>query len=78
MLDLAAECFDPPTLHALAKLRLSPTMAAKVNRLAEKANEGTLSARERTEYQSFIRTSELLSLIQLRARQKLRLPIKAS
>ena len=77
MLDLAAECFDAPTLHALAKLRLSSKLAARVNRLAEKANEGGLTQRERSEYQAYINTSELLALIQLRARLKLRLPIPA-
>jgi hypothetical protein len=77
MLDLAAECFDAPTLEALANLRLSPKLASRVNRLAAKANDGELTPRERSEYQAYIKTSELLGLIQLRARLKLRLPIPA-
>lgn len=77
MLDLAAGCFDVPTLVALAKLRLNPKLAARVDRLAGKANEGELTPRERAEYQAYIKTSEMLALIQLRARQKLRLPIPA-
>jgi len=76
MLDLAAECFDAPTLDALAKLRLSAKLAARVDRLAERANEGRLTSRQRTEYQAYINTSELLALLQLRARLKLRLPIR--
>ncbi|MEY2427320.1 MAG: hypothetical protein QOJ40_205 [Verrucomicrobiota bacterium] len=77
ILDLAAECFDAPTLEALAKLRLSPKLVTRVNRLAERANEGELTPRERSEYQAYIKTSELLALIQLRARLKLRLPVPA-
>ena len=77
MLDLAAECFDAPTLDALAKLRLNPKLTSRVNRLADKANEGELTPRERSEYQAYINTSEMLALIQLRARLKLRLPIAA-
>ena len=77
MLDLAAGCFDTATLKALARLRLSPKLAARVNRLAGKANEGHLTPREREEYQSYINASELLALIQLRARLKLQLPIPA-
>jgi len=77
MLDLAAECFDAATLNALAKLRLSPKLAARVDRLADKANEGELTPREREEYQSYTRTSELLALLQLRARLKLGLPVPA-
>ena len=51
MLDLAAGCFDAPTLNALARLRLSPKLAARVKRLAAKANEGELTPREREEYE---------------------------
>ena len=77
MLDLAAGCFDAPTLQALARLRLNPRLAARVHRLADKASEGELTPRERDEYQSYIKTSELLALLQLRARLKLGLPIPA-
>ena len=77
MLDLAAECFDAPTLNALAGLRLNPKLAARVDRLAGRANDGELTPRERDEYQSYIQTSELLALIQLRASAKLGLPIPA-
>lgn len=77
MLDLAAECFDAPTLEALARLRLSPKLTAHVDRLAKRANEGALTPRERAEYQAYLKTSETLALIQLRARLKLRLPIPA-
>ena len=77
MLDLAAACFDTPTLDALARLRLSPKLARRVDRLAAKGNAGELTPRERAEYQAYIKTSELLALIQLRARLKLRLPIPA-
>ncbi|MBI3878818.1 MAG: hypothetical protein HY301_01985 [Verrucomicrobia bacterium] len=75
MLDLAADCFDAPTLNALARLRLNPKLTARVDRLAGRANEGELSPREREEYQAYIRTSEMLALIQLRARLKLGLPV---
>ena len=78
MLDLAADCFDAPTLNALAKLRLNPKLAARVDRLAARANEGELTPREREEYQAYIQTSELLTLLQLRARVKLGLPIPAA
>ena len=77
ILDLAAQCFVPATLEALAKMRLSPKLAARVDRLAEKANDGELTPRERREYQSYIEATELLTVLQLRARLKLGLPIPA-
>ena len=75
VLDLAADCLDAPTLEAMAKLRLGPKLAARVDRLAGRANEGELTPRERVEYQSYVRTSEMLALLQLRARAKLGLAI---
>lgn len=78
MLDLAADCFDAPTLNALARMRLDPQLAARVDRLAGRANNDQLTPRERKEYQSYIQTSELLALLQLRARVKLGLPIPAA
>lgn len=77
VLDLAAACFDASTLEALAKLRLNPRLARRVDRLAVKANEGRLTPRERAQYQAYIKTSETLALIQLRARMKLGLAVPA-
>ena len=55
-----------------------PKLAARVDRLARRANEGELTPREREEYQSYIQTAEVLALIQLRARAKLGLPVPAA
>ena len=71
VLDIAADCFDVQTLESLAKLRLSKKLAARVDSMAAKANEGTLSPSERSEYQAYIETSEFLALIQLRARSRI-------
>lgn len=77
VLNQAARCFDHPTLDALASLRLEPEMLARVDELAAKANEGLLTEEERGEYRGYIETSEFLALVQLRARQRLGLPIPA-
>lgn len=77
MLDMAAECFNGATLEAMARMRLSRKQATRVDRLAAKANEGLLTASERAEYASYVKTSELLGVLQLRARVRLGLPIPA-
>ena len=77
VMDIAAQYFVPATLDGLAKMRLSPKLIARVDRLAEKANDGALTSRERREYQSYIEATELLTVLQLRARLKLGLPIPA-
>ena len=77
MLDMAADCFTAATVEAMARMRLSRKQAARVDRLAAKANEGLLTTAERAEYASYIKTSELLGVLQLRARVRLGLPIPA-
>jgi len=77
MLDMASGCFDAATLESLARMRLTRKQAAWVDKLADKANEGTLTATERAEYQAYIKTADMLALLQLRARMRLGLPIPA-
>ena len=73
--DTVAACLDAPSLQAIANLQLEPRTRDRLDELADKANEGQLSADERSEYQAFIGVSEFLGLAQLRARQRLGLPL---
>lgn len=73
--DSVAACLDAPSLRAIANMELDPKTRNRLDELAEKANEGQLSADERVEYQSFIGVSEFLGLAQLRARARLGLPL---
>ncbi len=69
--ETVADCLDSPSLEAIARMQLDPRTSARLDELAEKANEGGLSEAERAEYRSFTEISEFLGLAQLRARQKL-------
>jgi hypothetical protein len=70
-----AACLDANSLSAIAHLELDPSTQDRLDELAEKANEGTLTSEERAEYQGFIGASEFLGLAQLRARARLGLPL---
>jgi hypothetical protein len=52
----------------LADLQADPDAQARMEILAEKANEGTLSAEERREYESWVRAGTMISLLQAKAR----------
>jgi hypothetical protein len=73
--ESVAACLDAASLRAIANMELDPKTRNRLDELAEKANEGQLSADERVEYQSFIGVSEFLGLAQLRARVRLGLPL---
>ena len=66
--ESVAACLDAPSLRAIANMELDSRTRTRLDELAEKANEGQLSADERVEYHSFIGVSEFLGLAQLRAR----------
>jgi hypothetical protein len=44
---------------------------ARVDFLAERANEGALSDEERTEYEAFINAADFISILKLKARRHL-------
>ena len=52
----------------LADLHSDPEVADRMQGLAIKANEGTLTAVESREYESWVRTGTLLSVLQAKAR----------
>lgn len=52
----------------LADLQADPDAQARMEILAKKANEGTLSAEERREYESWVRAGTMISLLQAKAR----------
>jgi len=73
--ERVAACLDDASLRAMANLELDAPTRDRLDELADKANEGQLSAEEREEYESFIGVSEFLGLAQLRARTRLGLPL---
>ncbi len=55
----------------LAELEGDPFLADRVAELAEKANEGELSASDREEYEAYIEANNLLAVLQAEARYRL-------
>jgi hypothetical protein len=52
-------------------LEADPALAERVAELAEKANEGELSAGDREEYEAYIEATNLLAILQAEARYRL-------
>lgn len=75
LMDAFVSCYTPDTIQALANARLSASGAARVDELASKANDGTLTPEERQEYQTYIDYGDVLTLLHLKARLHLGLPL---
>lgn len=71
MMSPVAGCLDAPSLKALVNLRASPEANERIQWLAGRANEGTLTEEERGEYESCVLFANFLGVLQSKARRKL-------
>lgn len=72
LLDPVARCLSACAACELANLRADEEAQARVRALAEKCNEGTLSAEERTEYEAYAMAANIVAILQAKARARLR------
>jgi hypothetical protein len=77
LLTPVAQCFTPEVAKRLAALPMDREIQAHIAELAAKANEGTLSAEERAEYEDYIEAVDLVAILQSRARAMLAQPPSA-
>ncbi len=61
----------PEQTRKLAGLQADPSLAHRIEELADKANEGELSDTERAEYEGYIEANNLLAVLQSEARLRL-------
>jgi hypothetical protein len=67
-LDPIAECLTPEVAARIVKSRPSRRLQARVDELAHKANEGSLSERERDEYRDIVEAIDVVGIIKAKAR----------
>jgi uncharacterized protein YnzC (UPF0291/DUF896 family) len=71
LLEPFGECLTPEVARKLANLQAGPAVMARVEELADKCNEGTLTADEHAEYESYVHVNHVLTLLKARARKVL-------
>jgi hypothetical protein len=71
VLDPLSECLDGESARRLIELRISPSVQARMDTLAERANEGLLTDDERDEYETLVNALDFVSIIKLKARNRL-------
>lgn len=68
IMDPVARALTPAVARRIADLRADPEVQARIDGLAEKANEGRLSAAERAEYEAYVAAIDLIAILQSKAR----------
>jgi hypothetical protein len=68
VLDPFMECLTPEVAMRIASLRAADPAQARIEQLAEKANEGQLSAAEQREYDKYLDAFHFVTILQAKAR----------
>ncbi|MCY2993338.1 MAG: hypothetical protein NTY19_36490 [Planctomycetota bacterium] len=71
LLDPVGECLTPEVASKLVGLRANPKVQARIDELAEKCNDGTMTPEERSTYESYVRTINFIGMLQAKARRVL-------
>jgi hypothetical protein len=67
-LDSIAGCLTQEVAQRIADLRIDEKTKARLEELRAKANEGTLSETERTEYEELVESFDLFAILKAKAR----------
>ena len=71
MLDPVGRCLNTESAKRLVDIGMDPMVQARVDELAEKANENLLTGLERAEYEAYINIDDFISILKLKARRYL-------
>lgn len=71
LVDPLSECLTTESAKRLLRLRADRKLQARVDYLAEKCNEGRLTAKERAEYSDYVSFGTFVALLKSKARQLL-------
>lgn len=72
LLEPLADCLPPEVAVKVADLRTDDVMQARIDYLAEQANEGLLTKEEREEYAGYLQAIDVITVLQAKARSQLR------
>lgn len=67
--DPFAACLTPEVVERIVRLRADAETQARIDELADKANEGALSTEERAEYDKFLDVFHFMTILQAKARR---------
>jgi hypothetical protein len=71
LLDPLSECLDAESARRVAEFELADDVQARVEKLAESANEGHLNEAARAEYEAVVNAADLIAILKLKALRQL-------
>jgi hypothetical protein len=71
LLEPLSLCLDAESARRLVAFRIDPPVLARIEVLGERANEGHLTADERSEYEALVNATDFISILRLKAQRHL-------
>lgn len=71
LIEPVARCFTPEVARRIVSLRASADLQSRLDELADKCVEGTLTAEEHERYESYVRGMNFIGVLQTSARAQL-------
>jgi hypothetical protein len=71
LLEPLSLCLDAESSRRLVAFRIDPQVLARMEVLGERANEGQITADERSEYEALINAADFISILRLKAQRNL-------
>jgi hypothetical protein len=71
LLDPLSRCLDAESARRIVAFRVAPPVQERIDALAERANEGNLSATERDEYEALINAADFIAILKIKVRRHL-------
>jgi predicted transcriptional regulator len=72
VLGPVGQCLTPAVASRIAALRADPQLQQRLDELAEKNSEATLTPREEAEYEAYVEALDLIAILQATARKALK------
>ncbi len=70
-LDPLSRCLDAESARRVVALGVSASVQARVDVLADRANEGLLTADELAEYEALMNAEDIVAILKMKSRQQL-------
>lgn len=72
LLEPFSHCLDAESAQRVNEFRVAPEVQARIDHLAELANQGSLSPEELSEYEAFINAADFIAILKLKAKRHLK------
>ena len=72
LLEPLSHCLDAESARRVTEFRIAPLVEERISVLAERANEGILTERERADYEAIINAADFISILKLQAQRNLK------